>query len=165
MEKINFKNKGEAGAIPINSTNLNLLQNNVENSFKTIPTTSDKDTYSCNYINNLKGDILYSSGGSKDSFNLTISAEGYKYVEIFFFADGVHQSVKYAYSSSRKFSTLISYTEEENHRHYIYVSTWNINKTAVTRVSSRNNYINSDSTVASFGSNAYVSIYLVIGYK
>lgn len=53
MEKINFKNKGEANAIPINSTNLNLLQDNVENSFKTIPTTSDKDTYSCNYINNV----------------------------------------------------------------------------------------------------------------
>ena len=31
MEKINFKNKGETGAIPINANNLNLLQDNTEN--------------------------------------------------------------------------------------------------------------------------------------
>lgn len=31
MEKINFKNKGEVGAIPANANNLNLMQNNVEN--------------------------------------------------------------------------------------------------------------------------------------
>jgi|GEM_PF-1311000 hypothetical protein len=53
MEKINFKNIGEPGAIPINADNLNLMQNNVENSFKSSRTTSDKDTYNCNYINNI----------------------------------------------------------------------------------------------------------------
>lgn len=53
MEKINFKNKGEPGAIPINANNLNLMQTNVENSFKSSMTNSDTDTYSCNYINNL----------------------------------------------------------------------------------------------------------------
>lgn len=53
MEKINFKNKGETGAIPINANNLNLMQDNVENSFKTSKTTSNKDTYSCNYINGI----------------------------------------------------------------------------------------------------------------
>lgn len=31
MEKINFKNKGEPGAIPINANNLNLMQDNAEN--------------------------------------------------------------------------------------------------------------------------------------
>ena len=53
MEKINFKNKGETGAIPINANNLNLMQTNVENSFKSSMTNSDTDTYSCNYVNNL----------------------------------------------------------------------------------------------------------------
>lgn len=53
MEKINFKNKGEPGAIPINANNLNLMQDNVENSFKSSMTTSDKDTYNCNYINGI----------------------------------------------------------------------------------------------------------------
>ena len=53
MEKINFKNKGETGAIPINANNLNLMQTNVENSFKSSKTTSDTDTYNCNYINGI----------------------------------------------------------------------------------------------------------------
>lgn len=53
MEKLNFKNKGETGAIPINADNLNLMQDNVENSFKSSKTTSDTDTYNCNYINQI----------------------------------------------------------------------------------------------------------------
>lgn len=63
MEKINFKNKGETGAIPINANNLNLMQDNVENSFKSSKTTSDTDTYSCNYVNNIIG------SGSNDNGN------------------------------------------------------------------------------------------------
>lgn len=53
MKKINFKNKGETGAIPFNANNFNLMQDNVENSFKSSRTTSDKDTYNCNYINGI----------------------------------------------------------------------------------------------------------------
>ena len=53
MEKIIFKNKGEEGAIPINADNLNLMQDNVENSFKSSKTTSNTDTYNCNYINGI----------------------------------------------------------------------------------------------------------------
>lgn len=44
MEKLNFKNKGETGAIPINADNLNLMQTNVENEFNNISdySTSEK---------------------------------------------------------------------------------------------------------------------------
>lgn len=37
MEKINFKNKGETGAVPVNAENLNLLQTNVENAITSLP--------------------------------------------------------------------------------------------------------------------------------
>lgn len=70
MEKINFKNKGEPGAIPANADNLNLMQNNIENSFKSSKTTSDKDTYNCNYIN----DIIES--GSNSNGNWTKFEDG-----------------------------------------------------------------------------------------
>ncbi len=53
MEKIIFKSKGETGAVPLSPENLNLMQDNVENSFKSSKTTSDKDTYNCNYINGI----------------------------------------------------------------------------------------------------------------
>ena len=63
MEKINFKSKGETGAIPINANNLNLMQDNVENSFKSSKITSDTDTYNCNYINGII------ESGSNDNVN------------------------------------------------------------------------------------------------
>ena len=53
MEKINFTN----GTTPaLNATNLNKLQDNVEDLIKTETTASDTDTYSCNYVN--KFDII-----------------------------------------------------------------------------------------------------------
>lgn len=60
MEKINFKNKGEDGAIPINADNLNLMQNNIENDInanKIKINSSEKESssevYSCSYINDI----------------------------------------------------------------------------------------------------------------
>lgn len=70
MKKINFKNKGEPGAIPANADNLNLMQNNIENSFKSNKTTSDKDTYNCNYINSII------EGGSNSNGNWIKFADG-----------------------------------------------------------------------------------------
>ena len=52
MEKINFKNKGEDGAIPINATNLNLLQDNVETEFNNIKIgdiTTESSPSKCGY--------------------------------------------------------------------------------------------------------------------
>lgn len=48
MEKINFVNNSTPA---LNSTNLNKLQDNIEDSIKSQKTLSDTDTYSCNYIN------------------------------------------------------------------------------------------------------------------
>lgn len=51
MEKINFINN----SVPaLNSTNLNKLQDNVEDAMKSERTSSNTDTYSCNYINECK---------------------------------------------------------------------------------------------------------------
>ncbi len=44
MERINFRNKGETGAIPINADNLNLMQTNVENEFNNISDYSTSET-------------------------------------------------------------------------------------------------------------------------
>ena len=44
MEKLNFKNKGETGAIPINADNLILMQTNVENEFNNITNYSTTET-------------------------------------------------------------------------------------------------------------------------
>lgn len=50
MQKIPFENLPSTD-YPINDTNLNQLQNNVENAFKSTETSSDSDSYNCNYLN------------------------------------------------------------------------------------------------------------------
>ena len=155
---------------PINPTNLNHIENGIANSLtpeniKTTQTNSDTATYSCNYIESLKGEVLYYSGGVADSFTLNKPATGYKYIEVFYTSDGIYQSLKFEYEADRKFSTTNIYTSDENSREYIYNSTWKINANQITRISTRNNYLNPDNTVGSYGSNPYILIYKVIGYK
>ena len=155
---------------PINPTNLNHIENGIANSLttediKTTKTTSDTDTYSCNYIESLKGEVIYSSCCVADSLTLNKSATGYKYIEVFYTSDGIYQSVKFEYEADRKFSTTNIYTSDENSREYIYNSTWKINANQITRISTRNNFLNPDNTVGNYGSNPYILIYKVIGYK
>ena len=155
---------------PINPTNLNHIENGIANSLttediKTTQTNSNTATYSCNYIESLKGEVIYSSGGVADSLTLNKSATGYKYIEVFYTSDGIYQSVKFEYEADRKFSTTNIYTSDENSREYIYNSTWKINANQITRISTRNNFLNPDNTVGNYGSNPYILIYKVIGYK
>lgn len=74
MEKINFVNNSTPA---LNETNLNKLQDNVEDSIqevvdkiKTTTTNSDTDTYSCNYINGII------ESGSNSNGNYTKYADG-----------------------------------------------------------------------------------------
>lgn len=62
MEKINFVNNSTPA---LNSTNLNKLQDNIEDSIKSQKTLSDTDTYSCNYINEIKDGEVYSTTETK----------------------------------------------------------------------------------------------------
>ena len=158
------------GTTICNAERMNHIEDGIANSLtaediKTTQTNSDTATYSCNYIESLKGEVIYSSGGVADSFTLNKSATGYKYIEVFYTSDGIYQSVKFEYEADRKFSTTNIYTSDENSREYIYNSTWKINANQITRISSRNNFLNSDNTVGNYGSNPYILIYKVIGYK
>lgn len=59
--KVGWLNSGETGAKPINKNNLNQMDNGIyenntnkldKTAVKTEKTTSDTDTYSCNYVDN-----------------------------------------------------------------------------------------------------------------
>lgn len=157
------------GTSVANAERLNHMESGIANSLtiediKTTQTNSDTATYSCNYIEALKGEVLYESGGSNDTFTLTKSASGYKYIEVFYSSDGIYQSVRFDYLADRKFSTTNIFSNS-NGIEYIYNSTWKINANQITRISTRNNFLNSDNTVGSYGSNPYILIYKVIGYK
>lgn len=109
--------------------------------------------------------ILYeSTSGSTGTTNLSDNAINYKYLEIFYTADGIFGSVKVEPVETRKFSTTIIYSNENNYQ-FIFSSTFVINGAKLTWFSSRNNYIADANNVASYGSNPYVKIRKVIGYK
>ena len=52
MQKITFEDLPSTNT-PINATNLNAVQSNVEGAFKNTQSNSTTDTYSCNYINSI----------------------------------------------------------------------------------------------------------------
>lgn len=52
MQKIPFEDLPSTNT-PINATNLNAIQNNVEGAFKNVLTTSTTDGYCCTYINSI----------------------------------------------------------------------------------------------------------------
>ena len=71
-EKINWLNKGEAGAKPINKTNLNKMDEAIAYLFEAVNEA-------------LNGTVLYENAeGSNETITLNDSASNYKYVEIYF---------------------------------------------------------------------------------
>lgn len=144
MEKIIFSDYPNTDS-SLNAVNLNQMQDNVENA--------------------INGEVLYESSGKDDSFTLTKSATGYKYIEVFYTSDGIYQSAKFDYQPDVKFSTTNIFTNGESNIEYIYNTTWKINGDKITRIATRNNFLTPDNNVGSFGSSAYILIYKVVGYK
>lgn len=63
MTKITFEDLPSTNT-PLSASNLNTMQDNIENSFKTTQTNSDTDTYCCNYVNNLVNSTGWTQIGS-----------------------------------------------------------------------------------------------------
>lgn len=99
MEKINFVN----GSLPaLNATNLNKLQDNIEDSMKSIQTNSDIDTYSCNYVNNkitnINGQVLWENSSPTISIdndtNITLNNDDYDIILwLFRYSSSVNQII------------------------------------------------------------------------
>lgn len=113
----------------------------------------------------LKEFVLYSSGGTSGNIILKDSIQKYKYIDIHYIADGIRFSTKVCVDNSGfKFSINTNYTGTNNY-HYIYNSTYEVNDKKITFLNARNDFIDLNNNVASFGTKAYINIYKVIGYK
>jgi microcystin-dependent protein len=138
-----------------------------------IQSNSTTDTYSCDYINGIKNTIdntygrhiLYtSSGGTSSTITLSESSSYYSYLEIYYYADAHHDSVKIP-TSAPNFSLNLLYTDVNNHRQYIYTTDCSLSGNQITQNVARNNFITSDNTISSYGNTPYIKVYKVIGYK
>lgn len=70
MQKINFQDLPST-TTPINASNLNQVQDNMEGAFKNSYSTSQNDGYNCDYINNMSAKLDYID------VNITIPAGTY----------------------------------------------------------------------------------------
>lgn len=153
-----------------NAERMNHIEDGIANSLtpeniKTTQTNSDTATYSCNYIESLKGEVLYSSGGVADSFTLNkTNISDYKYLEIFFHADGIYNSIKIENANNRNFCINLIYTASDTGYQYFFTSGYKINGNILQFDYATNSYM-MENNWHTYSHNSYVQIYKVIGYK
>lgn len=145
MEKINFIN----GSTPaLNATNLNKLQDNVEDAIdavqddvdslgtnkldktnvKTTNITSDTDTYSCNYINRKLDTLLYSNDeGSNGNITLNESVENFEHVKVVWSVNKQYFSTIEIYNPNNKNFYLNINTQSGGTRCWSQPNTFNDN--------------------------------------
>lgn len=170
MEKINFENYPSTQT-PINGTNLNLLQNNVEDDIGLLSNlnTTDKSNLvnAINEANNKTiSTILYENeNGATGNITLTRNVSDYNSLEIIYGCDGYYFYTKIYLPTNKNIGLLACYCADNTpERVYMYTSNYTINNSSVKFNYASNKYLTESNTVSSFGTNSYVRIYKVIGY-
>ena len=177
MQKIDFKNYPSTIS-PINGTNLNLMQDNVEDEFdikdSEIGDLSNLNTPSNSSLvdainevfNKVKQDTLYeSTNGTTGNITLSDSAANYDAIEILFGADGYNFYTKIYDPDGKHFGLMTPYVSGSNANQYLYTSSYLISGTQIQFETASNTGINSSNSIFDFGTNSYIRIYKVIGYK
>lgn len=178
MKKINFENKPSTNS-PINATNLNLLQDNVEDEFDNkIGNLSDLDTNDKENLVNAINEVLSkyapielynNSSGAYGNITLSDNASSYTYMEIFFSGnDGSNYqaSVKVCNPNGKTVSLLYTLNDGTAQNFYFKVKNVLINGTTISNVDGRY----ADATFFNSASPAinkvdHIRINKVIGYK
>lgn len=177
MEKINFENYPSTNS-PINGTNLNLLQDNIEDEFDIKDSeignlnslnTTDKSNLvnAINEANNKTiSTILYENeNGATGNITLTRNVSNYNSLEIIYGCDGYYFYTKIYLPTNKNIGLLACYCADNTpERVYMYTSNYTINNSSVKFNFASNKYLTESNTVSSFGTNSYVRIYKVIGY-
>ena len=127
---------------------------------------SESNCYSANYINQhfLSVTQLYkNNSGSTGTITLSETVNNFKYIEIIYGADG------YKYSSKVRpgdgFATGVQSVFSSSNSIALYTSNWTMSGTSIICNKASNKYINDSNTISSYGTDAYVRIYEVLGYK
>lgn len=114
----------------------------------------------------LKEFVLYDNvNGTTGNIVLSDTSNNYKYIEVLYGADSRYNSLKLYKPNNKKFSTFISYvSDDRNSFMYQYSTECIVIDNKINQTYARNNYVYNN-TNGNYGSNKYVKIYRVIGYK
>lgn len=167
MQKINFQDLPST-TTPINASNLNQIQDNMEGAFKNSYSTSQNDGYSCDYINDLKPTVLWTnptplaSTFAAQNIVLSETIANYTYYEIIFIA--------YA-NASLSLDTFLSTGKLIGERTRLFYVDHYVRRRLVSGVSGTNMTFGDGGTCGTYGTdtwgtnNALCVPYQVIGYK
>lgn len=150
MEKINFQNN----VTKANAETMNQLQDNIE--------------IAINEVNNktISNTLYENESGATGSITLTESVSNYSVLEIVYGCDGYYFYTKIYSPNNKDIGLMANYNADSiPGRIYLYTSNYTINGSTVTFNSANNKYLTEQNTIATFGTNSYVRIYKVIGYK
>lgn len=161
------------GTTPINATNLNHIEDGIASveseipEVKTTQTSSSTATYSCNYVNDVTGTIIYNNpSGATNNFQLTDSVANYKRIDIVYATNDGNIGTKTCYNYNTNFNTaLFEWWTSSGTGDALYLKSGQLIFSG-----SSVNYANRYETSLTAGTlnrtaTTNISIYKVIGYK
>lgn len=125
---------------------------------------STDNTYSCGYMNDnyhFVAELYNNTSGSTGSITLNDLVSNYSYIEIFYGADGFEYSTKVR--AGQNFATGVQSVFSGSYNIALYTSNWTMSGANINFSKASNKYIGD--SVSSYGTNPYVKIYKVLGYK
>ena len=111
------------------------------------------------------GVVLYeNSSGSTGTISLNETSANFSAIEVIYGCDNYTYSTGKIYEPNNKnIATPIQQVQSSNDQVSLFVSNWTISGTSITFVKASNKYI--ASTIQTYGTNAYIKIYKVVGYN
>ena len=167
MQKINFQDLPST-TTPINASNLNQVQDNMEGAFKNSYSTSQNDGYNCDYINGLEPTVLWTNPNptattfAAQSITLDESINNYSYYEIIYIA--------YA-NANFSLDTILSTGKILGERTRLFYVDHYARRRLVSSVSGTNMTFGDGGTCNTYGTDTWATFnslcvpYQVIGYK
>jgi hypothetical protein len=109
--------------------------------------------------------LLYeNSSGSTGTITLKETSANFKAIEVMYGCEGYYYSTGKIYTpNGKKISTPVNFVQDAYDYVNVFTSNWTISGTSISFTKAANKYLTG--TVSSYGANAYVRIYKVVGYK
>lgn len=138
--------------------------------FKNLPDTStplNAENLNHNFNELLPVTLYENQDGTTANLTLKETSANYGAVEIMYGCDGYHFSTGKIYNPDGKKTGLFtpSVSETTDERIFVYTSDWQISGSNINFIKASNKYLTESNSISSFGTNSYIRIYKVVGYK
>lgn len=111
------------------------------------------------------GVTLYeNSSGTKGTITLNETSSNFNAIEVMYGCEGYYYSTGKIYTpNGKKISTPVNFVQDAYDYVNVFTSNWTISGTSISFKKAANKYLTG--TVSTYGENAYVRIYKVVGYR